>query len=223
VSGVLFATLDTVGLRTVDTPAGTQRGELPLRNMGRSPLTYGTRASFAGLSVDRPTGTIGAGATVLLAITLDTTKAGEGPFKATLTFDGSGGTKQVAVAASVGRRPIIKDDAGESCATAVSSCSKAVQLVPGTSPDPLPTLCNTPWRYSVTVEDESRLKAVRAEANLTGRDAELKKDGATSGTAGRWQSDVFPPLSVAAGLNLTIRAVDEFDSFSVRTEGTVMC
>jgi hypothetical protein len=222
-SGVLLVSLDTLGLRTVDINAGTQNGELPLRNTGRAPLTYATRSSFAGLTVDKPTGTIGPGQSVTLAVTLDGSKAGEGPFTATLTVDGSGGTKQVNVAATVGRRPVIKDDAGEPCTTVAYSCSKAIQLVPVGNPDARPTLCNTPWRYSVTVEDESQLKAVQADANLAGRDADLKKDGSTRGSSGRWQSDVFPPLPVGAGLNVTIRAVDQFDFFSVRNEATIRC
>ncbi len=214
---------DWVRLPRVDSTAGTQRGGLPLRNTGSSPLTYGTRSSFAGLSVDKPTGTIGPGAGVELTVTLDGAKAGEGAFSATLTFEGSGGTKQVTVTATVGRPPVIKDDAGEPCTSSSNACSRLVQLVPASSPDPQRTLCNTPWRYSITVEDESRLKAVRAAALQGVGETELKRDGATTGTAGRWQSDVFPPLPAGTARNLAVRAVDEHDFFTARTERTTVC
>jgi hypothetical protein len=75
----------------------------------------------------------------------------------------------------------------------------------------------------VTIGDESQLKSVQVDASLAGRSATLKKDGATRASAGRWQSDVFPPLPVAARLSVTIKAVDEFDFFTVRTDGGVTC
>jgi hypothetical protein len=201
----------------------TGSAQMALKNNGNASLSFNSQTNFSGLTVGPATGNIGAGAEVVVTISLNGATAAEGPFSGAVSFGGSGGTQRVTVTSSVGRNPTIAEnaDAVRQCQTEGPTCSRlidAVGEVLTTNP------CNSDdWVYKVNVSDESRLKSVQAVVvNGTGADLKTGNPAATTGPSGVWQSDKQKKLP-AGEHKFSIRATDTFDNVTSTTERTLTC
>lgn len=223
-AGVLETSTNELAIPRVNAADGPGTARLTLRNSGPGALSYTTQPSTAGVSATPARGTISPGGMVELVVSLDGTRVpAEGPFTATLTVGGTGGTRTVQVTSLVGRPPAIADDSGEPCSTTNVPCSRQIRLAPPTFGVSSP--CNTPFAYSVNVADQSRIQSVRAVARrgLANADAPLLKRDQQSGTNGVFES--APMIAVPAGLTLRffIEATDQL-GFSIRlAEQTIVC
>ncbi len=223
-AGVLETSVSALAIPRVNAAAGPQSARLTLRNTGSGPLTYTTQASSPGLSASPARGTIAAGGTTELTVSLDGARvSAEGPFTGTLTSGGTGGVKAVQVTSTVGRPPVINDDVGEPCTTARVPCSRQIKLAPPVQLTSSP--CTNPWAFSVRVSDQSQIRSVRATAQigLALGDAPLLKDGQSSGTTGTFRSVPIAPVPAGFTLSFFIEATDQL-GFSIRLgEQAVVC
>lgn len=223
-AGVLDTSTAELAIPRVNAADGPGTARLTLRNSGAGALSYTTQPSTAGLSATPARGTIAPGGAVELVVGLDGTRVpAEGPFTATLTVGGTGGTRSVKVTSLVGRPPTIADDSGEPCTAANVPCSRQIRLAPPTFPVSSP--CNTPFAYSVNVADQSRIQSVRAIARrgLANADAPLLPRGQPGGANGVYES--APMTAVPTGLTLRffIEATDQL-GFTIRlAEQTIVC
>jgi len=216
--GVLEPAVATVALPRTDATAGASAAPLTLRNTGASDLTYGTQSSSLGLSASPARGTIAPGASVDVTVTLDASRlAIEGPFTGTLTFDGTGGAKSVQVQSTVGRPPEILDSAGQACAPS-PTCSRQITLEPSSTPNP--TICNTPWAYSVVIRDMSQIQSARVIARFGTANADTPLIRKTPEV---FASNVFGPLPGGVVLRFAMEAVDQFGFGRRLPEQSVVC
>lgn len=218
--GVLQPSLGLVTLPKADGDAGAVRGPLDLRNTGGSEVTYTTSSSTPGLSASPARGAIGPGGSATVTVTLDGARvSAEGPFTGTLSFEGGGATKEVKVQSTVGRAPVILDNVGEACPRPSTTCSRQIALAPTSTPDPTP--CNTPWLYSVTITDQSRIQSARAVARLglANADSPLRRGGSTD----IYQSDPMVPVPAGTALRFALEAVDELGFGRRLPEQTIAC
>ncbi len=218
--GVLETGLDTLTIPKVNAADGRQTGVVMLRNSGTTALSYTTQSSSAGLTASPARGPIPAGGSAQLTVSLDAARiAAEGPFSGTLTIGGTGGVKTVQVMSTVGRPPVIADDAGEQCAPPSATCSRQIKLASTSVPAPTP--CNTAWLFSVSVTDQSQIREVRAVARkgLANADTPLMPGG----RPGAFQSTLMTPVPAGIVLRFMIEATDQYGFTTRRAEQTITC
>lgn len=222
--GVLETSVDDLTIPRVNAAGGPQTGRVTLRNSGPSGLSYTTQSSSAGLSATPARGTIAAGGSAVLTVALEGSRVlAEGPFAGTLTVGGTGGAKTVQVSSTVGRGPVIAQDAGEPCTTIGVPCSRQIKL--GTSTLAVPSPCNTPWLYSVNISDQSRIQSVKATARkgLANADTPLLKGDQPSGSSGLFRSAAMAPVPTGLTLRFVIDAADQFGFTTRLAEQTIAC
>ena len=220
---VLETAQTTLAIPNVDTTAGPQAARLTLRNRGASPLAYTTQSSSALLTANPARGTVPPGAATDLTVTLDGSRAtSEGPFKATLTIGGNGGTKVVQVTSTIGRPPRIFDDVGEPCSAATTTCSRQIKLAPATRNDASP--CNTSWAYAVRITDQSQIQArAVARLGLGNADAPLASAALVGGPRDVFVSRPMAPVPPGTDLRFFLEAADQH-GFSARlAEQVIAC
>jgi hypothetical protein len=218
-AGVLEPDLTTLLLPKVDATVGAARGAVTLRNTGSAPLTYTAQSSSPGLSAVPARATIGPGGSAAVSVTLDGTRVDtEGPFTGTLSFVANGASKAVQVQSVVGSPPQFADNVGEPCPLPTTLCSRQIKLAPSAEPSPSP--CNTPWLYSITIADQSRIQTARVIARRgTGNDDTLLQRAGGN----IFQSNPYKALDPGTVLRFSIEAVDEH-GFGLRLpEQTIAC
>ncbi len=219
--GVLEPSVTTLAVPRADATSSPTRATLAVRNTGATAVAYTTQSSSPGLTAAPARATIAPGASTTVTVTVDASRIpGDGPFAGTLSFAGTGGTKTVQVQSVTGRPPEITDDAGEACAPPSGDCSRQIQVADNPSV-PTPTPCNSPWIYSVSVADQSRIQAVRALARrgIANGDAPLQRAGSTA----VFQSAPFGPLPSGIVLRFSLEAVDEHGFARRLPEQTINC
>ncbi len=217
---VLETSVGSLAFPKVNAADGRQTGSVMLRNSGATALSYTTQSSSAGLTASPARGTIPAGGSAPITVSLDPARiTAEGPFSGTLTIGGTGGVKTVQVTSTVGRPPAIADDAGESCAPPSATCSRQIKLASTSVPAPSP--CNTAWLYSVSVTDQSQITGVKALARkgLANADTPLMPGGQPRG----FQSSLMAPLPAGIVLRFMIEATDQYGFTTRRAEQTITC
>ena len=217
--GVLEPSTATLAVPKADASAGPARATLALKNSGGSPLTYATSSSSPGLTAAPARGTIAPGGSTNVTVTLDGARVGgEGPFAGTLSFTGSGGDKAVQVSSTVGRPPEIIGT-GPSCEQRARPCSRQIEFVEPSNFGSNP--CNTPWVYSVTIDDQSAIQSagVIARRGVGNADAPLGRLGSSN----IFQSLPQPPIENTVTLRFTIGAVDEHGFGRQLAEERISC
>ena len=217
--GVLEPATATLALPKADASTGPTRATLALKNTGGTPLTYATSSSSPGLTAAPGRGTIAPGGSTTVTVTLDAARVdGEGPFAGTLSFSGTGGDKAVQVTSTVGRPPEIIGT-GPSCEQRAQPCSRQIEFVG--APNFGSNACNTPWVYSVTIDDRSRIQSagVIARRGVGNADAPLGRVGSSN----IFQSPPQPPIENTVTLRFTIGAVDEHGYGRQLAEERISC
>ena len=221
--GVLETSLSTLTIPRVESTAGPRAALLTLRNRGATALSYTTQASSAALTASPARGTIAAGDTADLTVTLDGSKVtSEGPFRGRLSIGGTGGTRVVQISSTVGQPPTVVDNLGSGCKAAASRCSRQIAVAPTSRVDASP--CTTAWLYAVTVTDQSRVQAkVVARLGQANADTELLSGGGVGGAKEVFLSRPMPPLPSGAVLRFRIEAADGHGFFTRLPEQTIRC
>ena len=221
--GVLDVPLRTLTIPRAESTAGPRAARLTLRNRGAMALSYTTQASSTALAASPAQGTIAAGGTAELTVTLDGSKVtSEGPFKATLSIGGTGGGKVVQISSIVGQAPSILDNVAPRCPPTTTTCSTQIGVAPAPRTDASP--CNTTWLYAVTVTDQSPVKAkVVARLGQSNADAELLSGGGVGGAKEIFLSRPMQPLGAGAVLRFMTEAVDQHGFVARLPEQSIRC
>ena len=176
----------TVSSETVDLGTTGTTGRVRLTNLGPGEAAWSARSPAAGLAVAPAGGTLPAGGSADLVLTLDRGAFPEGPVEVAVGVDGGREPVSVRVLATVGRPPAVGPVAASP--TTVRRAGTASVCTPQTS------------RVVATVSDESGVAG--AEVVLpSGRVAmTLARDGTYGATVG--------PFATAGTLTFTVEAVD---------------
>lgn len=219
-AGVLEVSTGTLVLPKTDATVGATRGNVTLRNVGGSPLSYTVQSSVASLTAAPARGNLNPGTSLTLTINLDASRIPtEGPFSGTLSFGGTGGPRTIQVTSTTGRPPDFMDNVGEACTVASTTCSRQIKLGdPAGQADPSP--CNTPWAYAITITDQSQITSSRAIA----RRGVANADAALHPAPGDiFVSNSFSPLPAGTVLRFALEAIDVHGFGRRLPEQTIAC
>ncbi len=151
--GVLQAPASVTLTTAFTDPARSGTGAVDLKNTGAGSLNFTSRQS-PGLSIAPGSGTIAAGGTVNVTVSLDGKDFPEGDYKGSVIFEGSGGAKTVNISSKVAKPPTISPG-GDTQDSFVDV-------------DPPNTICKPGWRVRALVQDASRLASVTVTVTLNG-------------------------------------------------------
>lgn len=219
-AGVLEVSTGTLVLPKTDATVGATRGNVTLRNVGGSPLSYTVQSSVPSLTAAPARGNLNPGTSLTLTVNLDAARIPtEGPFSGTLSFGGTGGARTIQVTSVTGRPPEFTDNVGESCTVASTTCSRQIKLGdPAGQANPSP--CNTPWAYAITITDQSQITSSRAIA----RRGVANADAALHPAPGNiFVSNSFSALPPGTVLRFALEAIDAHGFGRRLPEQTIAC
>jgi RNA polymerase sigma factor (sigma-70 family) len=122
-----------VGSKTLDLGVAATTGSVQIGNDGAAPADFTLTVSGTGLTVIPAVGTLNAGASQTLAVTLDRTLAPPGPFTGSIAITSPAGNAAISVTATIDPGPVINGELANPQLVSSSTC-------PGHSTSTTPTM-----------------------------------------------------------------------------------